>query len=215
MLLDLQTHFLQVKAISESDNFNNYSLDQIQLLSKHSLMMMDYYLFSIDYLQTELPLTTVSAAAVALDVAENLRRLARAYDVCLDLDITQKLEPVYANESALKGILYGLASSLIIERQESKKVRVVIAAQETAPNIQRLGVYSPDVNMSPTSIKQSRILAGQARAAAPLEISSSGLGLMLSDQLTHALGSKIMRFTHRGQKGVGFYVPMSSQLSFL
>lgn len=216
LLLDLQAHFLQIRALTETAHNGAKNIDEIKLVSKHALLILDYAMFALDAAQTELPLTTISAAAIAKDVTEDLRRLAGAYEVDLDLDVTNKLEPVLTNESAAKGALYGLVSSLIaIPKASKKRVRIVIAAQETKPNSQRLGVYSPNLSIAPSNIKLSRLLAGKARSAVPTDVHHSGLGLIVSDQLTQFLGSDLSRFTHRGNKGIGFYLPMSSQLSIL
>jgi hypothetical protein len=216
LLLELQNSFLQIRALAENLTIEDGSINQIQVVARHSLASLDYALFAVDMMQMELPLTSVSASAAAKDVAENLRLLAKAYGISLSLDVTKTLEPVYANEAALKGALYGLASSLITaKRLFGKKAHIVIAAQETTPKMQRLGVYSPDISLSPSTIKLARDLAGRARAAAPKELNHSGLGLLFSDQLAVALGSRLERFTHRGSKGIGFYVPMSSQLSLI
>ena len=216
ILYDLQTRFLQVRALAEVSKGDKTSLREIQLLSKHALATLDYAMFAVDSLQAELPLTSVSAAAAAQDVAQDLWQLSKTYGVELELDVTRRLEPVYANEAALKGALFGLVSSMIVSVQPTgKKMRFVIAAQQTAPKTQRLGVYSPDGVIGIDAIKQIRTLAGNARSAAPAELHGSGLGLVVSDQLTQALGSELQRFTHRRQKGIGFYVPMSAQLSFL
>jgi hypothetical protein len=217
LLLDLQAHFLQVSALAENDKINAESLKEIRLLSKHALTMIDYAVFAADYLQEELPLTTISAAAAAKDVALGLKQLSVAYNVKIDLDITKRLEPIYANEAAVKGALYCLAASLITESGMSslKGAKIIIAAQETAPSTKRLGVYSPDIDLNPAAIKLARSLMGRARAAVPSDMHHSGLGLIVSDQLSQALGSKLQRFVHRDQKGIGFYVSMSQQLSFI
>jgi len=216
LLFDIQTRFLQIRALSEAAKGDKTALREIELLSKHALGTLDYALFAADYLQVELPLTSVSAAAAAQDVAQELWQLSKTYNVELELDVTKRLEPVYANEAALKGALFGLVSSLITAQvSQVKKRRFIIAAQQTAPKTQRLGVYSPDAIMDVSTLRQVRKLSGQARSAAPAEFNNSGLGLVISDQLTQALGSELRRFTHRRQKGIGFYVPMSAQLSFL
>jgi C4-dicarboxylate-specific signal transduction histidine kinase len=216
LLLDLQSYFLQIWTLTETGNIKEQSSKEIRLLSKHALIMLDYALFTIDESQAELALTTLSASAAIQDVTENLRSLAASYNVDLDLDITNQLEPIYTNDTAVKGVLYGLISNLITNHQPTdKRLRLVIAAQETSPHIQRLGVYSPDTMVSLSSIRHTRKLVGQAKSVAPLEIHNSGLGLVISDQLTIALGSRLRRFTHRQQKGIGFYVPISTQLSFL
>jgi hypothetical protein len=216
LLFDLQNHFLQVRVLAEISSTDRAAIKEIELVSKHALIALDYALFAVDALQTELPLTSVSAAAAAQDVAENLRLLAKAYDVELELDISNRLEPVYANEAALKGVLYGLASSLITASGITvKRPKIVIAAQGTTPKVQRLGVYSPNVIMPSSAIKQARQLAGKVRFLAPKELHHAGLGLVVSDQLAQALGSRLRQFTHRGQRGIGFYVPMSGQLGLL
>jgi hypothetical protein len=216
LLFDLQNHFLQVRTLAEAVQADPETLKEICLISKHALIALDYALFAAEAAQAELPLTSVSAAAAANDVAESLRQLANAYDVELKTDITKKLEPVYANEAALKGSLYGLASSIITTiKTDGKRPRVIIAAQETMPNTQRLGVYSPDVVLPWTAIKAARSLAGKARFVAPKEMHHAGLGLVVSDQLAQALGSCLKSFSHRGHKGIGFYVPMSNQLNFV
>ena len=216
LLYDLQNHFLQVRTLAEMATIDGAALSEIELISKHALIALDYALFAVEAMQTQLPFTSVSAAAAARDVTENLRLLAKAYDVELSLDITKTLEPVYANEAALRGALYSLASSLIINRQTGKKrPKVVVVAQETTPQTQRLGVYSPDIMMPSSALKLARSLAYRARFVAPQDLHHSGLGLIVSDQLTQALGSRLKWFTHRGQRGIGFYVPMSGQLGFL
>jgi hypothetical protein len=215
LLYDLQNHFLQVRTLSEFAETDKAAIKEIELISKHALIALDYALFAVDAMQTQLPFTSVSAAAAAQDVTESLRLLAKSYDVDLRLDITRKLEPVYANEAALKGALYGLAASLIINRDANiKRPTVVVAAQETMPQKQRLGVYSPDMAVPSSAIKLARSLAYKARFVAPQELHHSGLGLVVSDQLARALGCRLKRFTHRGQGGIGFYVPTSGQLGF-
>ncbi len=216
LLFDLQNHFLQVRALAENSLDDPSALKDIELISKHALIALDYALFAVDAMQNQLALTSVSAAAAASDVAEDLRQLAKAYGVDLKIDISSRLEPVYANEAALKGALFGLATSLITASNPAvKKPKIVIAAQGTTPQLQRLGVYSPNVFMDPSAIKQARKLAGQARFVAPKNLHHTGLGLVVSDQLTLAIGSRLKWFTHRGQKGIGFYIPMSGQLGLL
>lgn len=216
LLHDLQTRFLQIRAISEVSDGDKKSLHEIQLLSKHALCTLDYALFAIDSMQTEIPLTTVSASAAVHDVAHELWHLSKTYGIELELDVTKKLDPVYTNEAALKGALFGLATSLIIANNTSQNsLRLVIAAQQTAPQTQRIGVYSPDELVGAKALKQIRSLAGKARSAAPSGTHNSGLGLVVSDKLTQSLGTELQRFTHRGHKGIGFYVPMSAQLSFI
>lgn len=216
LLLDIQTRFLQIKTLAESKKLSKAEITDIERLSKHALTSLDYALFAINNIQTELPLTSVSAAAAAQDVAQDLWHIARAYDVDLQVDISKKLDPVFTNEPALKGSLHGLASSLITARDpEAKKQRVVLAVQQTAPKTQRIGVFSSDIKMSLAGVRRANKFANSSRMAAPMDLSGSGVGLVVSGQLVDLLQSKLQAFAHKGQPGLGFYVPMSAQLSFL
>lgn len=216
LLLDIQTRFLQIKTLTESKKLSKSEIKDIERLSNHALSSLDYALFAINNLQSELPLTTVSAAAAAQDVAQDLWHIAKAYDVDLQIDISKKLDPVFTNESALKGSLHGLASELIIARNpEVNKQRVVIAVQQTSPKTQRIGVFSNDIKMSLAGVRRANKFAENSRMAAPKDLSSSGVGLVVSGQLVNLLQSKLQAFAHKGQPGLGFYVPMSAQLSLL
>lgn len=219
LLFDLQTYFLQVAALADAKPLEGSDLKEIQIISKHALKMIDFTLFSLDIQQQQLPLANLSAPAIAQDVAANLYELAKSYDVELSVDITKKMEPVFTNEDAAKGILYGLAASLITKARESGSAKnkpiIVIAAQETTPKTQRLGVYSPNVDIRPSAIATTTKLVLNARSVAPSQFHHSGLGLVVSGSLSERLGTKLQRFEHRGNKGIGFYVPMSNQLAFV
>lgn len=216
ILFDIQTRFLQIKTLSESKNISKSDIADIERLSKHALSTLDYAMFAINSMQTELPLTSVSAAAAAQDVAQDLWHIAKAYDVDLRLDVGKRLEPVFTNEAALKGTLHGLASSLITARDpQAKKQSVVLAIQQTSPKSQRLGVFSSDIKMSLSGVRKANSFANQARMTAPNDIAHSGVGLVVSGQLIELLQSKLQAFSHKGQTGLGFYVPMSAQLSLL
>jgi len=216
LLYDLQIRFLQIKAIAESNPMDSSVQQNTVLLSKNALMMIDYVAFAINTLQSELPLTSISASALAQDVAHDLYKLAQAYNVEIELDTSKKLEPIYANEAAVKGALFGLASSLISAQQDnSKRTRFVIAAQQTAPNLQRIGVYSADAHIQKESIRKVGHLSQAARASAPKDMHNSAIGLLMSNHLVEALGSELKNFTHKKQKGIGFYLPLSGQLTFI
>ena len=216
LLYDLQMRFLQIKAISETSTDRNQTAKETILLSRNALTLIDYAIFAMNALQTELPLTSISASAMAQDVAQDLYKIAQSYNIEIELDTSKKLEPIYANEAAVKGALFGLVSSLIAAHPNAgKKSRFVISAQQTSPDRQRIGIYSADAYIQKDSIRKIERLSFDARASAPKDMYNSGVGLLISQHLVDALGSELMNFTHKKQKGIGFYLPVSGQLSFI
>lgn len=214
LLMDLQTRFLQIKALAEvssSDKNKN-----IEMLASHGLATIDHSLFAIDSHQLNLPLTTVSSAAVAIEVMRELDALAKEYNVSIDLDIARSLGPVFSNKQALKGSLYGMISSLIIARpaDSSKNIRIVVVAKSDRQK-QKLGIYSKDIPINSLVIKQLNNLSPTARSLAPAGMHHSGVGLHAAEHLTDLIGSPLKSFKYKGMKGVGFSLPLSNQLSFV
>lgn len=216
LYLDFKEKFLQIKALAEAGKSAN-NLELIEKISRQSLDTLNYVLFAMHAKQTELQLTSISAAAAAQDVASELSNIARAYNVELEMLASKKLEPVYANQSAVKGSLYGLLSSMIVSCPSAghKKSKIVVAVQQTAISTQRIGVYSEDISISLADISKAGNLSSKAKMSSPETTSSSGIGYALAGQFVDLLNSDLQSFSHKAAKGVGFYVPISHQLALI
>ena len=114
LFLDIQERLLQIKALSEDSKNRAENLKEINVITKCSLQSIEYALFAIRANQTQLPLTTFSASAVAHRVKSELSVLARVYGVELCLDSSPKLDPIFANEMAVRGSLSGLVATLLL-----------------------------------------------------------------------------------------------------
>ena len=215
LFVDFQEKFIQIKALAENGQDLEQNAELIEKISRQGLGILNYVLFAVHANQTELPLTSLSAAAAAQDVTSELSQLAKAYNITLKLDAGKKLEPVYANYSALKGSLYGLLSGLILSNQSTGKSTITVAVQQTATTTQRIGVYSNDLNINMADIANAGQLSHKAKMIVPDSSSSSGIGFALASQLVNRLDSNLKSFSHKRSKGVGFYIPMSRQLSFI
>ena len=214
LFLDFQEKFLQIKALSEADGDS----ELIGKISKQGLDILNYVMFAVHSQQTQMELTSVSAAAAAQDVTSELSRLAKAYGVDLRLEASPKLEPVYANSAAIKATLYGLLSGLIttcqVEPKASSGPKIIVTVQQTGVFRQRIGVYSGDIDISVSHISKANQLLG-AKMPAPKLTSSSGLGFALANHCVSLMGSNLRGFNHRAYQGAGFYVPMSRQLTLV
>lgn len=218
LLFELQAHLIRIKAIADtSTKFTprRAQLVDIERISKHALAVLDYALFAIDTQQTKIALSPVSAIAAAEDVAQDLYQLAKSYDVHIELDATKKLVPVFANEVALKGILHGLVYSAITAQTPNVKRSITVSVQGTQPGQQRLGVFAPGLQFTAKSVERARQLSGTARVAAPSELHSGGLGLLVSDELSKALDAALTTIRRHNQTGIGFYVSTSNQLQLM
>jgi light-regulated signal transduction histidine kinase (bacteriophytochrome) len=212
LLYELQQLLVQIKSCSEVTD--EISLQNVNHLSKYGLNLLHYALFAIEYQQTELPMTSVSASGAMHDVIYELRPLAKAYGVTVSFDYSSELEPVYANEVMLKGSIYSLASALITGNNNIKNI--TIAVQQTKPKVQRIGIYSNDIGINTSFVKKSLSNAKNVnRMYLPKFSHRSGLGFAVSKELADRLNAKFCNFEHIGGKGVGFYLPESAQLSFL
>lgn len=218
LLFELQAHLIRIKALADTSiksTPKRQQLVDIEKVSAHALTMLDYALFALETRQTSLALSPVSAVAAAQDVVQELRQLAKAYDVTLELDVTKKLAPVYANEAALKGVLHGLAYSAITAQSADANRTVVLSVQSTQPGQQRIGVFAPGINLTSKSVDRARSLAGTARVTAPNELYAGGLGLLVSDELTRALQSSLTTIRRHKHNGVGMYISTSNQLQLV
>lgn len=218
LLFELQAHLIRIKAISDtSTKFTprRAQLAEIEKISKHALSMLDYALFALEIRQTSLQLSPISATAAAQDVIQELQSLAKSYDVTLELDATKRLQPIYAHEAALKGVLHGLAYSAITAQSAEQKRTVTLSVQGTQPGQQRIGIFAPGITFTGKSIERARAVSGSARVAAPTELYAGGLGLLVSDELTKALHAELTTVRRHKHSGVGFYVSTSNQLQLV
>lgn len=218
LLFELQAHLIRIKALADTNTKavpKRAQFVEIEKISKHALSMLDYALFAIETKQTTLPLSPISATAAAQDVLQELWQLAKSYDVTLELDATKRLQPIYAHEAALKGVLHGLAYSAITAQTTEQHRTVTISVQGTQPGQQRLGVFAPGVSFTGKSIERAKAVSGRARLAAPSELYAGGLGLLVSDELSRALHTELTTIRRHKHSGVGFYVSTSNQLQLV
>lgn len=206
---------MQIKSCSEIPGFQNQQI--VNNLSKYGLNLLHYALFAIENQQVELPLTSVSAGAAMADVVYELTPLAKAYGATIAFDSSPSLDPVYANETSLKGSVYALVSGLLTGINSSgNNTHITIAVQQTKPKEQRIGIYSNNIPINPSLLKRRLgLLKQSSRMGMPSVTHRSGLGFAVSRELTERLNTKYHSFDHLDNKGVGFYLPESAQLQLL
>lgn len=212
LLYELQQLLIQIKTCNDVNDAEAHA--SVSFLASHSLSLLHYALFAIENQQTSLPFTSVSAGAALFDVMHELRPLAKAYGATLHFDASPNLEPVYTNETSLKGSIFALLSGVITSSANGIAPDITIAVQQTKPNEQRVGIYSRTTPMSATMLKKSQ-RAQAARMHASGVTHRSGLGFLVSGILADRINTSFSPFVHKDASGLGFYVPESAQLSLL
>lgn len=215
LLLDMHMHVLQMRTLAESLP-EGETAQHIYEIGRHGLRMLDSALYALDAQNMELPLTTISAAAVLHDVCQELRSIAQTYGAEVSLEVTGRPAAVYSNAEAIHGAIHGLAANMITSiTTETTDRRVVLNVQQTRKGTQRIGVFAPSLTLQQSSVRTSKDLRNRGRSVLPGVFSHSGTGLVISQQLAEALGTQVQAFRHRGVHGAGFYVPVSPQMSLL
>jgi hypothetical protein len=126
------------------------------------------------------------------------------------------LEPVFANKTILKGSIYSLVAGLITGTNSASNSKITVAVQQTKPKQQRIGVYSKDIIINPSIVRNGfKNGIKPSRMSMPEQTYRSGLGFAVANELTNRLKAKYHSFEHLDNKGLGFYLPESDQLQLL
>lgn len=211
LFFDFQDKFLQIKALAERGN----SEREIEKISRQALSTLSFVLFASYASQTQLELTSVSAAGAVADAASEVRGVAKLFGVDIVMDTSPKLDLVYSHQLAIKAAVFGLLSGACTAATNKPATSLTVSVQQTNINIQRIGIFSSDLDISLTDINKAKTLANSSRMSAPSLSSNSGAGFVLAQKFVGLLSSELQTFSHKGQKGVGFYVPLSHQLSLV
>lgn len=211
LFFDFQEKFLQIKALAETGG----SLSDIEKISRQSLNTLNFVLFANHASQTQLELTSISASGAVCDAASELQHIARVFNVQVFMDTSPKLDLVYSHSTAIKGIVFGLLSGVCSSLNSSKMSTVTVSVQQTNIGTQRIGLFSSDLDINLTHITKASSLSKNSKMSVPSLSSGSGAGFVIAKKYIDLLDTELQNFSHRGAKGVGFYVPLSSQLSFV
>ena len=212
LLYELQQLLIQIKTCNDVADTDGQRT--VGMLSQHGLQLLHYALFAIESNQTQIDLTSVSAGAAMHDVLHQLMPLAKSYGATIEFNASPYLEPVYANETSLKGSVYTLLTGLITSSTNGIAPKITVAVQQTKPREQRIGVYSHTTPITLSMLKRKASNRTSRMDASGLS-HRSGLGFMVSQLLASRMDTAFASFEHNSAPGVGFYLPESAQLQLL
>lgn len=199
------------------------SYGQIQTLAENAVQLIDGYSLSLQLahrISYELATESVSVSSVLYEANQQLKSLARLYDVQLELNIGGKYGPVLAHRKALQSAIVGLATALIealpaqVGRSSSSCMTLQLASHRCRYGIVA-GVYASVPGLSSDALRRGRKLYGMSRQ--PLvEIShTSGAGIFVADAILKAMKLNLHVSRHHRLYGLGVVLRPSSQLALV
>lgn len=186
-----------------------------------ALSLVDSYLMGLDFLgkdkRAKLQLEPVSVSSTLVDVAHELERFAKHYQVQLEVQVGGRFGPVMGHAGALRTALLSLGFALV-EAQASQDVkgsrRVVMATHRTPSGVVT-GVYGRYESLSARRWRNAFDLVGRARQPFPSLMSGSGAGLFVADAILRSMNSHLRVGRYMRQNGLAATLQPSSQLSFV
>lgn len=194
-------------------------LQDIQASADMTLQLLDSYLLSLRlslHPDVGLRLEPVSLSAVLHDTAAELRHVAGAYGVDLELHTQGRYEPVLAHRQALQSALVALGYA-VIEALPAAGVRnqhLRLATHRTRTGIVA-GVYGELDGLTPQLYRRGRQLHGHARQPLVTVLPGSGAGVFVADAILQAMSSRLRVGRYMKLPGFAVTLPASEQLQLV
>ena len=194
-------------------------LQAIQTSADMTLQLLDSYLLSLRLSmspESTLELEPVSLSSVLYDTAAELRHVAKAYGVSLQLHIQGRYEPVLANRQALRSALVALGYA-VIEAMPATGVRqqhLQLATHRTKQGVVA-GVYGELDGLTPQVLRDAQGLHGYVRQPLVQALPGSGAGVFVADAILTAMEARLRVGRFMKQPGFAVTLPSSEQLQFI
>ena len=194
-------------------------LNQIRTLTDNALQLIDSYSLGLQLASQapfELAPEAVSISSVLYDVDQQLRSLARLYNVQMELNIGGKFGPVLAHRRGLQSALAGLTSALIeaLPPQATAGNKLQLATHRCRYGIVA-GVYANVPSLSNEALRRGRKLYGASRQPLVEVSHTSGAGIFVADAIFRAMRLKLHVSRHHNLYGLGVVLQPSPQLALV
>jgi hypothetical protein len=194
-------------------------LSSVQVTADTALKLLDSYLLGIQLASQEGELFEVEPVSVSsglYDAGAQLRPIAKAYDVQLDLHIGGRYEPVMAHRRGLQSALVSLGYALIeaLPAMESPQLRLQLSVHRCRYGIVA-GMYCDAEKLTTQALRQGRALSGQARQPLTEVTHTSGAGVFMADAILRAMRSQLTVSRHQKLRGLGAVLQPSAQMQLV
>lgn len=188
----------------------------LQVQVDAALSLVDCYLLGLRLAeeQTSLALEPVSLAATLTDTTHELYKLAKQYDVNLELEIAGRYEPVMAHAAGLKAALVSLGYGLVEAQAAHVGKRRLRLAVHRTPRGVVAGLYGGEDLLRAADWRRALATMSQARQATALS-TGSGAGLFVAEAILQAMDTHLRVGRYHRQSGLAATFRPSRQLQLI
>lgn len=195
------------------------NLQAIQTTADSALQLLDNYMLGVQLACQEahaFNMEPVSVSSILYDAGEQLRPIATAYGVKLDLSIDGKYGPVMAHRRGLQAALVSLGYALVeaLPAQEVAQLRLQLSAHRCRYGVVA-GLYCDVEQVATQTLRRGRQLYGRARQPLSSISHTSSAGIFVADAILHAMQSQLTVSRHRRLHGLGTVLQLSPQLQLV
>ena len=191
----------------------------IRTTAETALQLLDNYLLGVQLACQETSFgeaEPVSVSSVLYDAGEQLRPMAAAYGVKLDLHVDGRYGPVMAHRRGLQAALVSLGYALVeaLPAAELPQLRLQLSAHRCRYGIVA-GLYCDAEQVAAETLKYGRQLYGHARQPLGALSHTSSAGVFVADAILRAMQSQLTVSHHRNLHGLGTVLSLSPQLQLV
>ncbi|GAC1387140.1 MAG: hypothetical protein NVS1B7_5730 [Candidatus Saccharimonadales bacterium] len=192
---------------------SNESINEISIMA---LRMIDGYQLSTElHNQKLLELEPVSLSATLADSAHQLVKLARQYDIAIELRLSGKYGPIMAHKPSLLAAMTNLGYAFLeTSAQHLPHQPMVLGAHKSAHGI-TAGLFSAQTNIATDMLRRAKALYGTSRQPLQSGLSSAGGGLFVAESLLNVMATNLRSSRHQGMSGLAATFMFSQQLQLV
>lgn len=215
---DLKTPLIFIKgAAAQAQNARLNPQQQAQLLkrielsSDRLLKLIDAVIGSAQAGQAQLALEPAHTGEIINQAYADIEPYAAELGFDFVIKSARRLPPVLTHRLTLRRILFNLMDNAV--KYGVTRPQAIVRAERDGERYVRISIRDYGVGLRPSDLRQIQALHGRAEAPSSAMPGSSGLGLLLSNQLADALSAKLTFQPLSVGTSFNLRLPVARQLS--
>lgn len=205
-------------ALQQSRLTGKTNNNEIEVLIKTALNLVECYSLSVQLTNTQLPisLSPVPVKLIAYESQQELQDFAKLQKIKTNLNFKRNIGQVYGNSMVIKSIIKSIAYSLFINSEFKNEQSLLYSIQRSKKNIGvDVGIFSSVYLPVSENLHNLRTFHGKARQVNSNFMYGSSSGILLADKLCEMINTKLNPARFNKMNGYHFSLMPSKQLSIL